>query len=193
MKRRRFVGAAIACCAGLGIAAAAFGQEATGPAVLIVDMQRLQRDTAAARSIREQSTAIRQQIEKAIASREAVIRAEEKELADLRENLSADDFRERVRAFEEKVFESRDFAQQESAKLQAALSDASRRMRAQIVPILAAMMRERRAQVMLDSSQVVLSAEQLEVTDEVIERLDAVVPDLKLAIDAQVAPEPARE
>lgn len=185
--QRQLLGVFLACLMGYSpIAASAQDQGADPsikPVVLIVDMQKVQRDSAAAKSVREQSTAIRLDIEKTIAAREALIRTEEKELAELREKLSADEFRERVRQFETKVFANRDFAQGESAKLQAALSDASTRLRGKIAPILATLMKERGAQVMLDSSQVVLSIGRLEITDEVIERLDAEVPTLTLSLE----------
>lgn len=185
--QRQLLGVFLACLMGYSpIAASAQDQGADPsikPVVLIVDMQKVQRDSAAAKSVREQSTAIRLDIEKTIAAREALIRTEEKELAELREKLSADEFRERVRQFETKVFANRDFAQGESAKLQAALSDASTRLRGKIAPILATLMKERGAQVMLDSSQVVLSIGRLEITNEVIERLDAEVPTLTLSLE----------
>lgn len=152
------------------------------PVVLIVDMQRLQRDTAAAQNIREQSTKIRKAIDLAMAAREAKLREEEKELVALREELDPAAFDARTRDFEKRVFERRDFAQRETAKLQAALTDAGNRLRKQIAPILAEIMRERQAQVLLDSSQVVLSINQLEITEEVIRRLDKAVPTIPLSM-----------
>ena len=190
--RRRLRGAVFACVVGtlFGQPTPVRAQDAADPVVLIVDMQRLQRDSAAAKSIREQSTAIRQAIERAMAEREEAMRAEEKKLAELRENLDTAEFRERVQVFEKTVFEHRDFAQRETAKLQNALSEASNRLRGKIAPILAELMRERRAQVMLDSSQVVLSIGQLEVTDEVIRRLDVIAPTLSLPLSTPLANPP---
>lgn len=148
--------------------------------ILVVDMQRIQRDAAAAIGVREQSAVLRVQLEKAIADRARAISEEEATLAEMRERLGADEFRERVREFEQKVFANRDFAQRESGKLQASLADANKRLRREIAPILAALLREREAQVMLDTSQVLLSSEALDVTDEVIKRLNDVLPTMIL-------------
>jgi len=95
--------------------------------------------------------------------------------------MTAAEFRGRVRDFEKKVFANRDFAQQESAKLQAVLAQASNQLRREIAPILAQLLREREAKLMLDKSQVILSADTLDVTDEVLKRLDAAMPTMLLA------------
>ena len=159
---------------------AARAQDVPDPAVIVVDMERLQRDAAAARSIREQSDARRREIQAAMAEREAAIRAEETKLAEERENLDPAEFRQRVERFEAQVFETRAFARQETARLQAALTGASQQLRRRMLPILADVMRERRAQVLLDSGQVVLSIQGIDVTAEVIERVDAAVPAMTL-------------
>jgi len=149
--------------------------------VLVVDMQRIQRDAAAAKSVREQAATMRAELETTVGERARAISLEEAELAELRERLTASEFRARVREFEKKVFANRDFAQQESEKLQAVRTQASNRLRREIAPILAQLMRERQAQLMLDKSQVILSADTLDVTDEALERLDAAMPTMRLA------------
>lgn len=149
--------------------------------ILVVDMQRIQRDATAAASVREQSAKMRTALEKNIGERAQAISLEEAELAELRKRMTAAEFRERVREFEKKVFANRDLAQQESAKLQAVLAQASNRLRQKIAPILAQLLRERRAKLMLDKSQVILSADTLDVTDEVLKRLNTTVPSMLLA------------
>lgn len=165
---------------------AVWAQDIPNVGILIVDMQRIQREAVAAISVRDQTAALRAQLEKTIAERAKAISREEAELAELREKLSNSEFRARILAFEEKVFANRDFAQRESANLQSQLAGANNRLRRQIAPILATIMRERDAQVMLDSSQVVLSAEVLDITEEVIERLNLVMPALVLESERAV-------
>jgi len=148
--------------------------------ILVVDMQRIQRDAAAAKSVREQSATMRAELEATVGERARAISLEEAELAELRERLTAAEFRARVREFEKKVFANRDFAQQGSAKLQTVRAQASNRLRREIAPILAQLLRERRAQLMLDKSQVILSADTLDVTDEALKRLDEAMPTMLL-------------
>ena len=159
----------------------AAAQEEANIGVLVVDMQRIRRDAAAAVSVRRQINELRSELEIIIAQRSKAISAEEAALAEERVRLTADELRARVREFEKKVFANRDFAQQEAAKLQALQAQAQASLRRNIAPILALIMQERDAKLMLDKSQVVLSADSLEVTDEVLERLDSVMPTLVLA------------
>lgn len=159
----------------------AAAQQAVDFGILVVDMQRVQRDSAAAISVREQSDALRTELEQIIADRAEAISTEEADLAERRGDLTEEEFRERVLAFEERVFANRDFAQRESGKLQTLMAQAGNTLRRRIAPILAEVMRERGAQLMLDTSQVVLSADTLDVTEEVLQRLDAALPTMVLA------------
>lgn len=165
----------------VSVASAQEGPPARDIGVLVVDMQRIQRDAAAAKSVRAQSAAMRDKLKETVGERARAISREETELAELRERMNAAEFRVRVREFEERVFANRNFAQQESAKLQAVLAQASTRLRREIAPILAQLLRERGAQLMLDKSQVLLNADTLDVTDEVLKRLDALIPTMDLA------------
>jgi len=163
------------------VASAQESKLSTDIGVLVVDMQRIQRDAAAAKSVRAQSAAMRDKLKTTIGDRARAISREETELAELRERMDAAEFRVRVRDFEKRVFANRDFAQQESMKLQSVLAKASTRLRREIAPILAQLLRERGAQLMLDKSQVLLSADTLDVTDEVLKRLDALIPTMELS------------
>ncbi len=159
----------------------ATAQEQVGIGILVVDMQRIQRDAAASASVRRQITELRSELEIIIAERSKAISDEEATLAEQRARLTADELRARVREFEKKVFANRDFAQREAGKLQVLQAQAQATLRRNIAPILAIVMQERNAQLMLDKSQVVLSAETLEVTDEVLTRLDEAMPNIVLA------------
>jgi len=90
--------------------------------------------------------------------------------------MTANELRARAREFEKKVFAHRDFEQREAAKLQLIQARARAAIRGQIIPILADLMRERNAQIMLDKTQVVLSKESLDVTEIVIDRLNKAMP-----------------
>ena len=166
-------------CAPLSSAVAQENSDDIG--ILIVDLQRVQRDAAASISVRRQITDLRSELEIIVAQRSKAISDEEASLAEERERLSPDEFRSRVRDFDKKVFANRDFAQREAGKLQALQAQAQASIRRSIAPILSLIMKEREAKLLLDKSQVVLSLEALEVTDEVLARLDEAMPSLVLA------------
>lgn len=144
--------------------------------VLIVDMQRIKSDTSAGRDMLAKQTEIRQRIQAGLAERRERLRDEEKRLAEEREKLEPDEFREQVRVFEQQVFANREFSERESRRLQLILSQASGMLKERATAVLAGIMRERNADVLLDSTQIVLSVNSLDITDEAIRRLDAVLP-----------------
>ncbi len=167
----------------LGFTGPAFAQTDTENPILIVDMQRIKNETAAGRDIQSRTVEIRAKIQKAIADREAAIRLEEEKLAKERATLTGEEFRSRVQAFEKQVFENRAFAEVETRRLQQLLQEASALLRDQVTRVLAVIMRERNAQVLLDPTQIVLSVDQLNITDEAIERLDKVLPAVELSLE----------
>ena len=98
---------------------------------------------------------------------------EEEELTRLRDTLPPDEFRIRADEFDRKVVEirhERDTARQE---LQQLPQKERETFYAQIMPILAKLMQERQAVVVLDQRLVLIQAQSIDVTDELIARVDA--------------------
>ena len=177
---------ALALCAALlagAPAAAQTGDEGDAPTpVLIVDMQRIKNDTAAGRDMRAKTVEIRKRIQADLAERGERLRAEEERIAAERSELSSEAFRARVRAFEQQVLGNRDFSERESRRLQLVLSRASALLRDRATRVFKAIMRERGAQVLLDSTQIILSVGALDITDEAIGRLDELMPEMPIEI-----------
>jgi len=148
--------------------------------VLIVDMQRIKSDTSAGRDMLTKQIEIRQRIQSGLAERRERLQGEEKRLAEEREKLEPEEFREQVRAFEQQVFANREFSERESRRLQLLLSGASALLKERATAVLAGIMRERQAEVLLDSTQIILSVNSLDITDEAIRRLDEVLPEMPI-------------
>lgn len=98
---------------------------------------------------------------------------EEEELTRLRDTLSAEDFRARADEFDRRVVEvrrERDSAKQRLEQLAQEERDAFYNA---VMPILAQMMQERHAVVVLDQRMVLVRAQAIDVTDDLIKRLDS--------------------
>lgn len=99
---------------------------------------------------------------------------EEQELTELRETLAPEEFRRRADEFDQRVIDvrrERDAAAREFQQL----ADQERVLFFQAaLPILAQIMQEREAVVVLDQRMIFVSAESIDVTDDLIERVDAV-------------------
>ncbi|MGR3490572.1 MAG: OmpH family outer membrane protein [Shimia sp.] len=138
---------------------ALFGQSSYG--------QQVQRNwDAAALTLARENRAIEQEL-----------RTEEQVLTDRRPSLSREEFAALAAEFDEKVEALR--SQQDAAReaLTAQLEAAERDFIRAIRPILAQMMQEAGASVILDSSTVFLRENGIDVTRAAIARIDAALPD----------------
>lgn len=113
---------------------------------------------------------------------------EEQELTRLRATLSAEDFRKRADDFDKRVVEVR----QERDKIAQEWQSSEDRARAAFLnaalPVLAQLMKERGATVVLDQRAIFVSAQSADVTPVLIERLNA---ELGAGVaDAPSAPRP---
>ncbi|WP_323717376.1 OmpH family outer membrane protein [Paracoccus aminovorans] len=98
--------------------------------------------------------------------------AEERSLTLLRQTLSAEEFRKRADEFDKRVVEVRrsfDAAAKELHNRDAAEQQAFFRA---ALPLLAAMMRERGAVVVLDQRAIFVASQSIDVTDALIARMD---------------------
>ena len=179
--------AACRLLAGFALAApTAHAQDDGSSPVLVVDMARIRTETAAGKDMMVKIEDIRRRVEADLGERAVALREEERKLAEERDGLSIEEFRERVSVFEKQVFANRGFSERANRRLQLVRSNGSKLLRERVTAVLARIMVVREADVLLDSTQIVLSIDSLDITDEAIARLDEVFPEMPLpSIDVQ--------
>lgn len=147
------------------------------PPIVVLDRDRLFQETQFGRAILsdlEQRASELAQENRVI---EQELSDEEQALTDQRPELSIDAFRELADAFDEKV---QKFRAEQDAKARAVqqLSETSQQdFIEQVLPILAEVLRERGALVVMDRRDVFLSADSIDITNEAIARIDATLGD----------------
>lgn len=102
----------------------------------------------------------------------AELREQELALVDQRATLSREDFQELAEAFDTKVQTIRQAQDDKQAALQARLDDQQRALFQEINPILAQIMREAGAVVVVEQNSVLLSARGADITDLAIARIN---------------------
>lgn len=121
---------------------------------------------------------------------EAALEAEERDLTTRRATLPQAEFRALSEAFNEKV-EGIRAAQDTKARAVGRMTDDDRaRFLQAMVPVLAEIMAERGALVILDQQSVVLNFDRVDITAETIARIDARIGTGE-TVPAPAAPEPA--
>jgi Skp family chaperone for outer membrane proteins len=168
---------AVAC--GLGLAAVpASAQGLSG--VAVIDVQRLQRESAASKSIQAQIEKQHAAYQQQISKQENELRAAKQELDRQRTLVSPEAFNERVRQFEQKYANLQREVQSRKRELDKSASTALRTVEKSLTEIVQQLVEERKLTLVLVKNQVIFASPQYEVTDEVMKRLNAKLPSVKV-------------
>jgi outer membrane protein len=152
------------------------------PAVAaVIDYQRVLRDAAAARSIREQIEARRKTYQEEISKEEQRLHEIDKEFARQRSVLSPEDFAEKRREFEQDVAEVQRKVQERRRELDRLSAAALNEVKQALIAIVTSIAEERGFNLVLPSSEVLFFARSLDLTEEVLAKLDARLPQVQLS------------
>jgi Skp family chaperone for outer membrane proteins len=152
------------------------------PAVAaVIDYQRILRDAAAARSIRNQIEARRKAYQEEISKEEQRLHEIDKEFAKQRSVLSPEDFAEKRREFEQDVAEVQRKVQERRRELDRLSAAALNEVKQALIAIVTSIAEERGFNLVLPSSEVLFFARSLDLTEEVLAKLDARLPQVQLS------------
>ncbi|APZ54645.1 OmpH family outer membrane protein [Salipiger abyssi] len=161
---------------------AAAAQDSVQPGVvqsqiLTVEIDRLFAESAYGQRITRMLEAEGSEIAAENRRIEAELTAEEKDLTEKRATLSPSEFRALAEAFDQKVQELRREQDTKARSLGNLSEERRRQFLAAAEPVLAQLMREAGAAVILDKRTVFLSAGVIDITDTAIARIDAAIGD----------------
>lgn len=180
------IAAAAICLAGAAIPASA--QSLSG--VAVIDVLRLQRESAASKSIKaqiEKQFAVHQQ---EITKQENELRTAEQELNRQRTLISPEAFAERRRQFEQKVANLQRDVQNRKREMDKSQVAAQRIVEQSLSGIVEQLVTERKLTLVLGKNQTIYAAPEFEITDEVIKRLNAKLPSVKVPPPAPASAAP---
>lgn len=124
---------------------------------------------------------------------EADLEAEEKSLTERRKDMTADEFRVLAQAFDAKVQGIRSARDAKGRELVAQQDAARQKFLEAAVPLLARIMAEQGAVVIIDRSAIILSFDRVDITDLAIARIDAELGDADPANPAPASESAAPE
>ena len=177
--------AAVAVAWFLAFAVPAAGQEQDIPPmaspILTLDQERLFNGSNVAERVAQEVE--RRSAELAAENRaiEARLVAEELDLTERRPGLAPAEFRALANAFDEKVQRIRAEQDAKTTELQRLSEQARQNFLRRITPVLAEIVSERGAVVVLDRRSAVISAESIDITDEAIARINTALDSSDLA------------
>jgi outer membrane protein len=159
--------------------------------VAVIDVLRLQRESAASKSIKaqiEKQYAVHQQ---EITKQENELRSAEQELNRQRTLVSPEAFAERRRQFEQKVANLQRDVQNRKSALDKSAMAAQRIVEQSLSEIVQQLVTERKLTLVLGKNTTIFAAPEFEITDEVMKRLNAKLPSVKVPPPAPAAAAPS--
>ena len=153
--------------------AAATGAPSRAGRLLVIDRDRVLAESERGRALLAELEADAAALEAENREIEARLRDEERALTERRPEMEADAFRAEADAFDARVQEIREARADKGRALIARREDEQRRFWDEAVPVLASILRERGAVVVLERDSVFLSSDAADITAEAVERIDA--------------------
>ncbi len=183
---RRRVRAAALVAAINGLACAATAQPAPSPplapaVVAVIDYQRLLRESDAAASIRAQVEIRRDRYETELAAERQRLEERDRALNRERAQLSAEDYRDQRRAFEDEVAAVQRLVQERRSELDQASGRAFQQVRDAVVTIIGELGEMYAFNIVLPRSEVLVFAPEVDLTSEVMQALNARLPAVPIA------------
>lgn len=159
----------------------------SSPLVIVVDKERVLRESAVAKRLAEMESKSRADLQSKLNALSEEIEREERELTELREDTAKEVFDERVRAFNDKVQQARRTFQRESEAIQREFARARQQASDALTPVLQQMLAEKGAELVIDRRSVLAARPGADLSSEAIERFDAATETLfqDLALDAR--------
>lgn len=164
------------------LASMAQAQSVPNSKIIVVDFDRVSRESLVGKDIAAQTQSFRVDLEGRARSVQASLTEEEEELKKQRSIISQDAFNERVRAFQQKAQRSQAELQQIDRQSGQAMQQANLEVQRALRPIVREVMEAKGANMVIDKALVSHHAAGLDVTTEVIEKLDQVMPGFDVSL-----------
>lgn len=178
---RRAIGGAGLCLAAL-FALSPPAPAQTGPAeassrIAVVSQEQVFANSAFGRAVLARAEAARAELQAENQRLDAALEAEERSLTSRRAALGAEAFRPLAQAFDEKVKGIRAAQDSKARQLARQAEDNRERFLTTIRPVLADLLRESGADLLLDRSVVLIAGDAIDLTDLAVARIDAQLGD----------------
>lgn len=145
--------------------------------VLSIDQQRLFEDSSFGKSSLAQLERASRDLQAEIRKIESDLEIEERLLTERRSTMPPADFLPLAAAFDEKVEKIRDAWGAKDRELKRQREQDQQRFYETAVPVLAALMQEFEAVILVDKANVILSLDRVDITQVAIDRIDARLTD----------------
>ena len=149
--------------------------------IAIVDIQKIMRDSTAAKSVRTQLDSKQKAYQAELKKKEASMQKEEKSLAGQRATLSPEAFEKKVQAFRTKATGIQKDVQTKKAALDRGFEKALNNIQKEVNAIITALAKEKGFNLAIPSGQLLYAEPSMDVTSEVLTRLNKKLPKVSVS------------
>lgn len=170
-------------------------QGLTAPVVIVVDLNRIQRDTLAGKQIAAQRDKYQQAFNTEFEATRKQLQQTEQDLARQRATLGPDAFQDKVRVLNEEVAAFQRRFQGASRALDKATAQASNDLQKAAITVTSEVASEMGAGLVMHKQHVFLHDERMDVTNTIIDRINKRLPAVTFPvpeIEGTAAPAPAK-
>ena len=160
----------------------AYAQANSGAKIITVDRNSFFVDSAAAKDIAKQVKTIREDIEADLNKKMEGLTTERDQLAGQQTILTQDVFEKKAKQLQERFVALQAEAENKQRQLQAAVAKAQAKILETVSPILDDILKEKKANLMLERGIIVKGAVDIDVTATVMNRLNDKLPEVKVEL-----------
>ena len=153
-------------------------QEVPVPRIVIVDTNRILRESSAAQGIVRQIEAMNKALQQDIGREEQKLQRERVELEAQRADLAAGVFQTKIGEFKIRRRSIQETIQKRNQLIGAALKDANDQLQIALQPILTSIIEEKGANLLLEKSRVAFHVPEMDVTEQALVQLNARTPSI---------------
>jgi len=150
------------------------------PSIGVVNIQKIMRDSSAAKSVRDQLQNKQKSFQSELDTKEKELQKEDQELVKQQANLSKEAFDQKVNAFRQKAMSARQEIQNKRAQLDKGFQGALNQIQTSTLNIVSEVAKEKSLSLVVSSSQVLYSNQGMDITDDVLARLNKQLPNVSV-------------
>ena len=159
-----------------GYVGRAGAQELEAPRIGIVDVQRVLRDAAAAKSVRPEIDRLRKAFQNQVKEQERALRVAEQQLTQQRAILSREAFADKRKAFSEQASNAQREVQEQRRNLDEAFNTTKNVILENMIQVAQEIAKKNNLNIVMEKRFVFISAKVLDITDEILVGLDKRLP-----------------
>ena len=178
----RFICAVTVFLSALSVVSPLRAQEVPTAKIAIVDIQYIEQNAVAAKAVRDQLMAVRNEFRTELSAKEQLLNEQRRKLESERTLIAAEVFRERRQAVEQDIADFQRLVQSRNRALDQALNEAMAQFRGRLAQVISEIAASRAANLVLRHSQTVMASGELDITADVLAAIDGVLPSLAVTV-----------